>query len=48
MSDERPDEFFSWRSRLGPPDALPEQGLDNRDLTWEKLAHRLGKAPLQD
>ena len=43
MSDERPDEFFSWRSRLGPPDALPEQGLDNRDLTWEKLAHRLEK-----
>ena len=48
MSDERPDEFFSWRSRLGPPDALPEQGLDNRDLTWEKLAARLGKAPGQD
>ena len=45
MSDERPDEFFSWRSRLGPPDALPEQGLDNRDLTWEKLAARLEKAP---
>jgi hypothetical protein len=41
MSDERPDEFFSWRSRLSPPDALPEQGLDNRDLTWEKLAPRL-------
>ena len=41
MSDERPDEFFSWRSRLNPPDALPEQGLDNRDLTWEKLVPRL-------
>jgi hypothetical protein len=41
MSDERPDEFFSWRRRLSPPDALPEQGLDNRDLTWEKLAPRL-------
>ena len=41
MSDERPDEFFSWRSRLNPPDALPEQGLDNRSLTWEKLAPRL-------
>lgn len=48
MSDERPDEFFSWRSRLGPPDALPEQGLDNRDLTWEKLTRRLGKTPGQD
>ena len=48
MSDERPDEFFSWRSRLSPPDALPEQGLDSRDLTWEKLARRLGKAPGQD
>jgi hypothetical protein len=48
MSDERPDEFFSWRSRLGPPDALPEQGLDNRDLTWEKLTRRLGNTPGQD
>jgi len=48
MSDERPDEFFSWRSRLGPPDALPEQGLDNRDLTWEKLTRRLGKTPGRD
>ncbi|HTI90319.1 MAG TPA: hypothetical protein VL727_06990 [Puia sp.] len=48
MSDERPDEFFSWRSRLSPPDALPEQGLDNRDLAWEKLAHRLGKDPVPD
>jgi hypothetical protein len=47
MSNERQDEFFSWRSRLGPPDALPEEGLDNRDLAWERLAHRLGKAPMQ-
>jgi len=47
MSDERPDEFFSWRSRLSPPDALPEQGLDNRDLTWEKLAPRLQPPQLQ-
>ena len=48
MLDERPDEFFSWRSRLSPPDALPEQGLDDRDLTWDRLAHRLAKAPGQD
>ncbi len=44
MSEERPDDFFSWRCRLGPPDALPEQGLDDRDMTWEKLAPRLTKA----
>src|ERR1700754_4104146 len=45
MSNERPDDFFSWRSRLGAPDALPEQGLDDRELAWEKLAERLREKP---
>jgi len=43
MSNERPDEFFSWRSRLDRPDALPEQGLADRNGSWEKLAGRLRK-----
>jgi len=45
MSNERPDEFFSWRSRLEPPDALPAQGLDDRALSWKKLAGRLRNDP---
>ena len=42
MSNERPDEFLAWRGRLGQPDALPEQGLDDREATWERLNARLG------
>ena len=42
MSNERPDEFLSWRGRLGQPGALPEQGLDNPEATWERLNARLG------
>lgn len=45
MSNERPDEFLSWRGRLSRPDALPEQGLDDRELSWEKLAERLREKP---
>jgi hypothetical protein len=43
MSNEKPDEFLSWRGRLGQPDALPEQGLDNPEVTWERLNARLGE-----
>jgi hypothetical protein len=43
MSNEKPDEFLSWRGRLGQPDALPEQGLDNPEATWERLNARLGE-----
>ena len=42
MSNERPDEFLAWRGRLGQHDALPEQGLDDREATWERLNARLG------
>jgi hypothetical protein len=45
MSNEKPDEFLSWRARLSRPDALPEQGLDDRELSWEKLAERLREKP---
>ncbi len=45
MSNERPDEFLSWRTHLGQPDALPEQGLDDREASWEKLADRFREKP---
>ncbi len=45
MSKEKPDEFLSWRGRLNRPEALPEQGLEDRELSWEKLAERLREKP---
>jgi hypothetical protein len=46
MSNEKHDEFSSWRSLLGSRDALSEQGLDSRDQTWEKLTRRLQPYPV--
>jgi hypothetical protein len=45
MSKEKPDEFLSWRGRLNRPEALPEQGVEDRELSWEKLAERLREKP---
>jgi len=45
MSNERPDDFLSWRRTLSQPDALPEHGLEDRELSWEKLAGRLRDKP---
>jgi hypothetical protein len=45
MSNERTDEFLSWRGRLDQPDALPEQGLDNHEASWQRLAERLREKP---
>jgi hypothetical protein len=45
MSNERTDEFLSWRGRLDNPDALPEQGLDNHEASWQRLAERLREKP---
>jgi len=46
MSNEKHDEFSSWRSLLGSRDALPEHGLDSRDRSWEKLNSRLRPEPV--
>ncbi|WP_431212788.1 hypothetical protein ACQ86N_45195 [Puia sp. P3] len=46
MSNEKHDEFSSWRSLLGSRDALPEHGLDSRDHSWEKLNRRIGNGPV--
>jgi len=45
MSKERTDEFLSWRGRLDQADALPEQGLDNHEGSWQRLAERLREKP---
>jgi hypothetical protein len=43
MSNERTDEFLKWRGLLDQPDARPDQVLDDREATWQKLADRLGE-----
>ena len=43
MSNERTDEFLKWRGLLDQPDAQPDQVLDDREATWQKLAERLGE-----
>ncbi|HEV3413623.1 MAG TPA: hypothetical protein VG101_14180 [Puia sp.] len=45
MSNEKADEFVTWRGRLTPPDALPEQGLEDKEMSWQRLAERLEKQP---
>jgi hypothetical protein len=45
MSNEKADEFLSWRGRLSSPDALPEQRLDDREQSWQRLAGRLERKP---
>jgi hypothetical protein len=45
MSNERPDEFAAWRRSLQQPEALPEQGLADKDATWDRLFDRLSEAP---
>lgn len=45
MSNERIDEFLSWRSRLDDLAGVPGQGLDDREATWERLVDRLAETP---
>jgi hypothetical protein len=42
MSSERADEFLHWRGLIDRPDARPDQVLDDKEATWQKLAERLG------
>jgi hypothetical protein len=43
MSRERTDEFLKWRGLIDQPDACPDQVLDDKEATWQKLAERLGE-----
>ena len=43
MSRERTDEFLKWRGLIDQPDARPDQVLDDKEATWQKLAERLGE-----
>jgi hypothetical protein len=45
MSNERANEFLSWRAKLNGTDALPGQGLDDKEESWQRLAERLRKQP---
>jgi len=45
MSNERIDEFLSWRSRLDDPCGVPGQGLDDREATWERLMDKIAGKP---
>jgi hypothetical protein len=42
MSKERTDEFLKWRGLMDRPEDRPDQVLDDREATWQKLAERLG------
>jgi hypothetical protein len=45
MSNERANEFLPWRAKLNGTDALPGQGLDDKEESWQRLAERLRKQP---
>jgi hypothetical protein len=42
MSKERTDEFQKWRGLIDQPEDRPDQVLDDKEATWQKLAERLG------
>ncbi len=43
MSKERTDEFLQWRGLVDQPYNRPDQVLDDKEATWQKLAERLGE-----
>ena len=43
MSKERTDEFLKWRGLVDQPGDRPDQVLDDKEATWQKLAERLGE-----
>jgi len=45
MSKEIPDDLAAWRTLFRAPDALPGQGLADKDATWDKLFERLNSRP---
>jgi hypothetical protein len=45
MSEETRDDFAAWRGLLRQPDALPEQGVADKEAAWDKLFERLSERP---
>ena len=45
MSNERIDDFLSWRGRLEDPEGIPGQTLDDREAAWERLMDKLRETP---
>ena len=45
MSNERQNDFLSWRTSLDNPDGIPGLGLDNKEAAWENLLDRLAETP---
>lgn len=45
MSNGTQDEFAAWGRLLRQPDALPHEGLADKDAAWDKLFDRLGEKP---
>ena len=43
MSNGTQDEFAAWGRLLRQPDALPHEGLADKDAAWDKLLDRLGE-----
>jgi hypothetical protein len=41
MSNERIDEFLSWRGQLDGPRGVPGQGLDDHEAAWERLMDKI-------
>ena len=45
MSNEKIDDFLSWRGRLDDPQGVPGQGLDDHEATWERLMDGIRETP---
>jgi hypothetical protein len=45
MSNEKIDDFLSWRGRLDDPHGVPGQGLDDHEATWERLLDKIRETP---
>lgn len=45
MSNEKRDEFLSWRARLGQTEGVAGQGLEDREAAWDRLMERFREKP---
>ena len=45
MSNEKTDDFLAWRGRMDDPQGVPGHGLDDHEVTWERLMDRISETP---